>query len=100
MLAKLMQDTAASDTAEASSTTANTTDTMNASANIASSILGKDTNNESKADEATATKETSIPANNAHKPPDQKVRAEAPSKCEVVGVEVGKDKGDGLSEPG
>ena len=93
-----MQDTAALDAADASAV--NPTDTTNANATTASSTLVKDTNIESKADEVTATQETSIPTNNAHNPPDQEVHTEAPSKCEVVGVEVRKDRGDGLFEPG
>ena len=100
MLVKLMQNTSASDAADASATIASPADTTNTTAANVSGPPVSDTDIESKADKATATVETSIPANSACKPPGPEVCTDAPSKYEGEGVEVEQVKGDGLSEPG
>ena len=101
MLARLIQDTSAYTTVDATVSIASPTDATNTTANNRNVPVASDTNFESKADKATATVETSIPANNASKPPDpDKVRADSLSKDEGEGVEVGHIKGDDLSEPG
>ena len=101
MLTRLMQETSASDPADATVSNISPTDAKNTTVIKSNVPAASGTDFELKADKAAATVETSIPANNASKPPDpDKVCADSLSKDEGEGVEVGHVKGDGLSEPG
>ena len=96
-----MHDTSAANTVDATVSIASPTDATNTTANNRNVHVASDTNFESKADKATATVETSIPANNVGKSPDPgKVCVDFLSKDEGEGVEVSHVKGDGLSKPG
>ena len=96
MLARLMQESSAialADEADPNTSSADAKNTNNLP-------IRTDDDSETKANQASNTMETSIPANNASKPPDPEVRAESLSHGEREGVEVGHIKGDDLSQPG
>ena len=96
MLASLMQESSAIALADEAEPNASSADAKNT--NNFPIMSGDDS--ETKANQASNTMETSIPTNNASKPPDPEVRAESLSHEEREGVEVGHIKGDDLSEPG
>ena len=70
MLARPMQDTSASTTVDDTVSIASPADAMNTTATNSSGPPVSANDVESEADKATATVETSIPVNNASKPPD------------------------------
>ena len=96
MLASLMQESSAIALADEAEPNASSADAKNT--NNFPIMSGDDS--EAQANQASNTMETSIPTNNASKPPDPEVRADSLSHGEREGVEAGHIKGDDLSEPG